>query len=135
LLAELANDVPFAFVAVTVNVYAVPSVKPVTTIGDDAPDAVTPLGLDVTVKLVIEDPPVAPAVKVTDACPADAVAVPIVGACGLVVAVIAELANESEDDPNELSAYAENVYDTPDCNPVTTIGEEDPVFEKAPGFE
>ena len=29
LLAELAADVPFAFVAVAVNVYAVPSVNPV----------------------------------------------------------------------------------------------------------
>jgi len=36
-LAELAADTPLAFVAVTVNVYAVPFVKPVTVIGLDEP--------------------------------------------------------------------------------------------------
>jgi hypothetical protein len=49
LLAALAEDVPTALVAVTVNVYGVPVVKPVTTIGDDVPVAVMPPGLDVTV--------------------------------------------------------------------------------------
>jgi hypothetical protein len=49
LLAALAGPVPLAFVAVTVNVYAVPFVKPVTVIGEDAPVAVIPPGLEVTV--------------------------------------------------------------------------------------
>jgi hypothetical protein len=49
LLAEDAGDVPIALVAVTVNVYAVPVVKPLTVIGDDPPVPVTPPGLDVTV--------------------------------------------------------------------------------------
>ena len=40
---------PLAFIAVTVNVYAVPSVRPVTVIGDDAPDAVMLPGDEVTV--------------------------------------------------------------------------------------
>jgi hypothetical protein len=40
---------PTAFVAVTVNVYAVPFVNPLTTIGLAAPVAVMPAGLDVTV--------------------------------------------------------------------------------------
>jgi hypothetical protein len=40
---------PTAFVAVTVNVYAVPFVKPATMIGLAAPVAVMPPGLDVTV--------------------------------------------------------------------------------------
>ncbi len=44
-----------------------PFVNPVTTNGDDAPDAVRLPGLDVTVNPVIAEPPVAPAVKVTDA--------------------------------------------------------------------
>ena len=44
-----AADVPAAFVAVTVNVYAVPFARPVTTIGLLAPVAVMPPGLDVTV--------------------------------------------------------------------------------------
>jgi hypothetical protein len=83
LLAADAGDVPIAFVAVTVNVYAVPLVKPETVIGDEAPVPVIPLGLDVTVKLVIADPPLfAGAEKVTDAELEPAVAVPIVGASG-----------------------------------------------------
>jgi hypothetical protein len=36
-------------VALTVNVYAVPFVRPVTVIGDDDPVPVKPPGLDVTV--------------------------------------------------------------------------------------
>jgi hypothetical protein len=36
-------------VAVTVNVYDVPFVRPVTVIGDDAPVAVNPPGFEVTV--------------------------------------------------------------------------------------
>jgi hypothetical protein len=47
--AAEAADVPTAFVAVTVNVYAVADAKPVTVKGDPAPDAVKPPGLDVTV--------------------------------------------------------------------------------------
>jgi hypothetical protein len=44
-----ARDCPFACDAVTVNVYAVPAVRPVTVIGLDAPEAVNPLGDEVTV--------------------------------------------------------------------------------------
>jgi hypothetical protein len=43
---------------------------------------------EVTVYPVIAEPPVAPAVNVTEAVPSPAVAVPIVGACGTVVAVM-----------------------------------------------
>jgi hypothetical protein len=49
LLAALAGPVPTLLVAVTVNVYAVPFVRPVTVIGDADPVAVNPPGLDVTV--------------------------------------------------------------------------------------
>jgi hypothetical protein len=49
LLAALAGPVPVAFVALTVKVYAVPVVNPVTVIGEDAPLPVKPPGLDVTV--------------------------------------------------------------------------------------
>ena len=48
-LGELAGLVPELFVAVTVNVYAVPVVKPLTVIGDAEPVPVNPPGLDVTV--------------------------------------------------------------------------------------
>ena len=47
--ATEAPDKPTLFVAVTVKVYAVPFVKPVTMIGLVAPLAVNPPGLDVTV--------------------------------------------------------------------------------------
>jgi hypothetical protein len=49
LLAALAALVPIAFVAVTVKVYDVPAVKPVTVIGELAPVAVILPGVDVTV--------------------------------------------------------------------------------------
>jgi hypothetical protein len=49
LLAALAGPVPVALVAVTVNVYAVPVVSPLTVIGEDAPVPVSPPGLDVAV--------------------------------------------------------------------------------------
>ena len=75
--------VPAAFVAVTVNVYVVPFVRPVMTIGEDPADAVNPPGLDVTVYEVILDPPLFPgAEKVIVATPLLAVATPIVGASG-----------------------------------------------------
>jgi hypothetical protein len=87
--ALLAVDVPLALVAVTVNVYAVPVVKPLTVIGDDAPVPVIDPGVDVAVNPVIAEPPVSLAVNATVAEVALASATaPIVGACGTVVAVI-----------------------------------------------
>jgi hypothetical protein len=47
--AEEATLVPAVLVAVTVKVYAVPLVNPLTVIGEELPDAVIPPGLDVTV--------------------------------------------------------------------------------------
>ena len=47
--ADEADPVPTAFVAVTVNVYAVPLVRPITVIGDEPPAPVNPPGLEVTV--------------------------------------------------------------------------------------
>ena len=46
---EDAVDVPLVLVAVTVNVYAVPAVNPLTVIGDDEPVAVIDPGELVTV--------------------------------------------------------------------------------------
>lgn len=54
--AELAVDVPLAFVAVTVKVYEVPFVKPETVIGDD-PVPVNPPGEDVAVYVTVGAPP------------------------------------------------------------------------------
>jgi hypothetical protein len=63
MLLEAADavDVPLAFVAVTVNVYAVLGDSPDTVIGL-APVPVNPPGLDVAVKVDTAAPPVAPAV-------------------------------------------------------------------------
>ena len=65
-----AVPVPMELVAVTVKVYAVPLVSPVTVIGDEAPVAVRPPGEEVTVYPVIAAPPVfVGAVKLTVALP------------------------------------------------------------------
>jgi hypothetical protein len=56
-----SKDVPLAFVAFTLNVYAVPLDNPETVIGD-APVPVIVLGVEVAVKTDTAAPPVAPAV-------------------------------------------------------------------------
>jgi hypothetical protein len=45
--AALAGPVPYAFVAITVNVYAVPFVKPLTVIGEETPVPVNPPGEEI----------------------------------------------------------------------------------------
>jgi hypothetical protein len=87
LVAEEDRELPVAFVAVAVNVYAVFDCSPATVIGEEDPVPVNPPGEEVTVYPVIADPPVWPAVNVTDAAPLlnerdvpTSVAVPIVGA-------------------------------------------------------
>lgn len=63
-----ASEFPYAFVAVTVNVYAVLDCRPSTTTGEDTPVAVYPPGDDTTVYPVINPPDVG-AEKDTDAAP------------------------------------------------------------------
>ena len=78
--AEDAEDDPFALLAVTVNVYEVPTVKPETDIGELEAVPVIEPGEDVAV-YVADFPPVAPAVNGTEIFPLNAsVGVPIVGA-------------------------------------------------------
>jgi hypothetical protein len=72
---------------------------------------------------------------VTDAEALPPVAVPIVGACGIVVAVIDEEADEASDVPTEFVAVTVNVYETPDCRPVTVNGEVAPLVVNEPGDE
>jgi hypothetical protein len=128
--------VPLALVAVTVNVYAVPAVNEITVIGEDAPAAVMLPGDDVTVYPVIEDPPVAPAVNGTETVvPVNkSVGVPIVGACGTVVAVMLDVAVDAADVAVAFVAVAVNVYAVFDCNPVMVTGDV-PVPVNPPGFE
>jgi hypothetical protein len=89
-------DVPLILVAATVNVYEVPFVSPETVIGED-PVPVSPPGEDVAVNVVIAEPPVSPDVYVTVAFAFPDVAVPIVGACGTVVAVMLDVASDAAD--------------------------------------
>jgi hypothetical protein len=85
--ADEAGPVPAAFVAVTVKVYAVPFVRPVTVHGEVAQVPVCPPE-DVAVYEMIAEPPLlAGGVKVTAACALPPVAVPIVGAPGTVAGV------------------------------------------------
>ena len=74
--------------AQTVKVYVVPLVRPVTTIGLPDPITCNWPGFDVTTYSTIALPPSdTGAVKETLACPLPAVAVPIVGASGIVAGV------------------------------------------------
>jgi hypothetical protein len=65
-----------------------------------APVPVIELGVDVAVNVEIAAPPVAPAVYVTVADTSPAVAVPIEGACGTVVAVMLLDAAEAAEVPD-----------------------------------
>jgi hypothetical protein len=65
--AAEAEEVPLPFVAVTVNVYAVPATSVETVIGLDALVPVFALGLEVAVNVETDFPPFAPAVNVIDA--------------------------------------------------------------------
>ena len=106
-----AVPVPTELVAVTVKVYAVPLVSPVTVIGDEAPVAVRPSGEEVTVYPVITAPPVfVGAVKLTVALPLLTVAEIPVGVPGTVAAgVTADDAVEAVPVPTELIAVTVKV--------------------------
>jgi hypothetical protein len=92
-----------------------------------APVPVIELGEDVAVNVDAAAPPVAPAVYATVAEPFPAVALPIVGACGTVVAVIELDALDAADVPTTDVAVTVNVYAVADCKPATVIGELAPV--------
>ena len=106
-----AVPVATELVAMTVKVYAVPLVSPVTVIGDDAPVAVRPPGEEVTVYPVIADPPVfVGAVKLTVALPLLTVALIPVGAPGaLAASVTAEEAPDAVPAPMAFVAVTVNV--------------------------
>ena len=105
-----AVPVPSELVAVTVKVYAVPLVSPVTVIGDEAPVAVRPSGEEVTVYPVIAAPPSFGAVKLTVALPLLPVAEILVGTPGAVIAgVTADDALEAVPVPIEFVAVTVKV--------------------------
>src|SRR5688572_9238134 len=122
-LAEAA-PVPTALVAVTVKVYAVPLVRPVTVI--DVHGAVQvpvrPPGDEVAVYAVIAAPPLeAGAVKATVACALPPVAVPMVGAPGTVAGVTLLDAADAAPVPIAFVAVTVKVYAVPLARPVTVI--------------
>ena len=122
--AAEAGPVPMAFVAVTVNVYAVPFVSPVTVAVSVLPptEAVSPPGLDATVYPVIALPPLeAGATQVTSACAFPAVALTDVGAPGTVTATGVTLldAVEAALVATALAAVTAKVYAVPLVSPVT----------------
>jgi len=139
--ALLAKLVPTELVAVTVKVYAVPLVSPVTLIGLEAPEAIIPPGLEVIVYEVIVAPPSSPgAEKVTLAVPLtpETDAVPIEGTPGTVgplegvtafEALLAELV------PAALVAVTVKVYSVPFDNPLTVTGLAAPDAVILPGLE
>jgi len=136
LLAEDDVEVPFAFTAAIVNVYEVPATNvPVTLNGEEVPDTEREiLGLLVAVYEVIAEPPVAPAVNgIETVVLLVTVTVPIVGACGTVVAVIELDALDTGEVPVEFVAVAVNVYEVALCNPVTVTGLVAEVAVKPPG--
>ena len=120
-LANDAREVPTELVAVTVNMYAMPLVRPVT-VAEVAPDvvAVAPSGDAVTVYPVIGKPPLlAGAVHDTTATPFPAEAVTAVGTPGTVLGVTAALADDAREVPPALAAVTVNVYAIPLSRPET----------------
>ena len=117
---------PTALVAITVNVYAVPFVNPVTTrlaaggvpVIVRAVCAVAPI-YGTTVYLVITLPPLAGAVHDTVAEPEPATADTPVGASGARAGVTAADADDNAPVPSAFVAATLNVYAVPFVNPVT----------------
>jgi hypothetical protein len=83
-------ELPAELVATTVKVYAVPLVRPETTIGDAEPVPVSDPGLEVTVYPVMVEPLLDPGVNETLTCPDVPVAIAVtdVGAEGSVAFAI-----------------------------------------------
>ena len=125
--------VPTAFVAVTVNVYAVPLVSPVTVNGLAAPVAVKPPGDDVTVYEVIGLPFALAPLNVTVAWVSPGAAVTVVGAPGNPAGVTEFEATDAAPGPVALAAVTVNVYAVPLVSPVTVNGLAAPVAVKPPG--
>ena len=95
----------------------------------------TPPADDITVYPVIVDPPLLPeCVNVTIAWVSPAVAVPIVGAVGVVAGVIGELEVEALLVPTSFVANIVKVYSVPFESPVKIIDDE-LVVETTPALE
>ena len=114
------TESPFAFVALTVNVYATPFVSPANVEGEAFPEIVDP-SFAVIVYPVIVDPPLfVGAVNVITTLPFPAAAVTFVGAFGTVEGVKEDDDVEDADVPIPFIATTLNVYAVPFVNPLTT---------------
>ena len=111
-------------------------IRPGTTIGDAPPVAVMPPGFEVTVYVLIADPPLlAGGVKLTVASALPANAVAAVGAPGSPAGVTLFDAAEAGLGPALLKAKTVNVYAVPSVRPGTTIGDAPPDAVIPPGLE
>ena len=133
-----AADVPPPFVAVALNVYDIPFVKPVTVQLPEAPVTVHVRfpGVEVTKKEAGVPPEPAATVTTTDATPATAVGVggvPGTAGCGVTAFDAADAAEV----PPPFVAVALNVYDVPFVKPDTVQLPDEPVTVQVaePGVE
>ena len=132
-----AAEVPAAFVAVTVNVYGVPAVSPVTVIVPEPAWDTVPVKepvSEVAVYLVIAEPPLDAGnvnATVADVDPA-AVTTPMVGAPGTVTGVTGADGADAAEVPPAFVAVAVNVYAVPFDRPVTSQDPDSPVTVHAP---
>ena len=132
-------EVPAAFVAVTVNVYGVPAVSPVTVIVPEPAWDTVPVKepvSEVAVYLVIAEPPldagnVNATVADVDVDPAAATA-PMVGAPGTVTGVTGAEGADTAEVPPAFVAVTVNVYAVPFDRPVTSQDPDSPVTVHAP---
>ena len=128
------SEVPYVFVAVTVNVHAVPAVSPVTVMEPAPgmfPTPVSPSGLDVAWYCEMEDPPVdvdASNVTVAVANPASVtgpvVATTLDGGLGSSIMVISPEGADATEVPTAFVAVTVNVYLTPTVSPLTGMAPE-----------
>ena len=139
--AALAPDdaeIPAELAAVTVNVYAVPLLKPVTVAEVATPDtpADAPPGDAVTVYPVTTEPPLLTGADHDTAAEAfSAEPVTAVGAPGTVRGVTAALATDAAEAPAELAAVTVNVYAVPLERPGTVTDVAPEVVALAPPGE
>jgi hypothetical protein len=131
-----ACEEPIAFIATTVNVYAVPFVSPYTEIVLVNPVPILPSGLDITLYPVIGLPPsLTGGVKLTAAWALPAVAVTPVGASGSAAGVTLAVGADGTESPFAFVATTVNVYSVKFVNPVTVIGLALPVSTSPPGLD
>ena len=131
-----AEPVPAAFVAVTVNVYEVPFVRPVTVQLVVAVVQVSDPGEDVTVYPVIALPPLLEgAVQETATWVDPNTPDTPVGAPGTVAGTTADDAEDAAPAPALFVAATVNVYDVPFVRPVTVHEVVAVVQVKKPGEE